>query len=423
MKRIIKLNSGGELAFNTDDLLGEPGTQGAVYKTELFNLSVAVKVYHANAWIKIEERTRYLVKQHDVQLIPNLCLPLSIGQCSDTGDFAVIMPYVDAIPFDQFLEEEMPDIVKRVEMSIQFMQLCNLLEEKGIAHGDLSYSNVVVDRATHQIYLIDLDNFICCDNTICYPPAFGTYELISPELRQGFHNNNNNCNRNNHQTPIPTIFSERFSYAIVLSELLLNQHPAADAKDPGDFFNLMVAGDFPTFDSANERLSTELFELFHNSFSLKVENRPTAKHWLNTLLVIVANQSLVIHSCGTPQFISKEDELCRHCGNLLVLQHGMTLVLHEGNGNLNTIEADCFVGRNDFIDSPLTISSRHLKFRCNGIDWFMTPVGRNQTGAWTARALDWVPLENGKEYRLAKQYFPLKLWVGGHKAVLEQTAV
>lgn len=236
MKRILKLDSGCELEFDTSQLLGEAGTQGAVYQTQLMGVPVAVKVYHANAWTKIEARTRYLVKRADIQSIPNLCAPLAIGQC-DSGEYAVLMPYVNAKALDQYLEEENPDITTRIELLIQFVQICSLLEERGFAHGDISYSNTVVDAATRQIYFIDLDNFITADTSVSPPPAFGTFEFMAPEMRRGFLEGD--------QTQVSTFYSERFSSAVIMAELLLNQHPAAEADNPGDFFNLMVSGRFP----------------------------------------------------------------------------------------------------------------------------------------------------------------------------------
>ena len=102
-----------------------------------------------------------------------------------------------------------------------------ILENAGLAHGDIAPSNLLIspDGASHWI---DFDGMRFPDPDISAPETIGHRSMLAPELRNG--------------TSSPDMLSDRFAMAVYLNWLLLSRHPVTGLADtPAETDYLMTA--------------------------------------------------------------------------------------------------------------------------------------------------------------------------------------
>ncbi len=97
------------------------------------------------------------------------------------------------------------------------------LHAAGLAHSDLSYKNVLVDPASGQAILIDLDGLVVPQK---YPPeVLGTPDFIAPEVLSTQHLPFGDPHR-----AAPCIATDRHALAVLIYMYLLYRHPLRGAK-------------------------------------------------------------------------------------------------------------------------------------------------------------------------------------------------
>ncbi len=143
-------------AHSVGSVLGEGG-QGRVWdlrdRTE--TPVSALKWYHSRqATSERRRHVRWLIASGSPS--PSFAWPQRIVDVADHSGFGVLMPLIsaNARPLSQVTGLTMPDavaITRRLAVAVSELHL------HGIAHRDLSFANVLVDRAAHAVHIIDND--------------------------------------------------------------------------------------------------------------------------------------------------------------------------------------------------------------------------------------------------------------------------
>ena len=103
------------------------------------------------------------------------------------------------------------------------------LHASGLAHGDLSYNNVLVDPLSGTAHIIDIDELIVPNKFS--PRVLGSVDFTAPEVVATKHFRINDINRNK-----PSIRTDCHALAVLIYHLLLCRHPLRGSKchDPED---------------------------------------------------------------------------------------------------------------------------------------------------------------------------------------------
>lgn len=103
------------------------------------------------------------------------------------------------------------------------------LHASGLAHGDLSYNNVLIDPLSGRAYIIDIDELIVPNR---FPPrVIGSPDFTAPEVIRTRDLPTSDVNRKR-----PNIFTDLHALAVLIYHLLLCRHPLDGSKchDPND---------------------------------------------------------------------------------------------------------------------------------------------------------------------------------------------
>ena len=111
----------------------------------------------------------------------------------------------------------------KLHMCLRIARAMRRLHAAGLAHGDLSYNNILVDPLSRSILILDNDGLVVPGK---YPPeVIGTPGFIAPEvlatktLKLG---DPNKC--------LPKIATDRYQLALLIYTFLLNRHPLDGGK-------------------------------------------------------------------------------------------------------------------------------------------------------------------------------------------------
>jgi hypothetical protein len=95
------------------------------------------------------------------------------------------------------------------------------LHQSGLAHGDISFNNVLVDPKNAQALIIDLDGLVV--PMVAPPVLMGTPGYIAPEVVARRKTKDGTAYEPNRLTDL-------YSVAVLFYELLLNRHPLLDGR-------------------------------------------------------------------------------------------------------------------------------------------------------------------------------------------------
>jgi len=198
---------------------------------------------------------------------PYFAAPLAVD-FRNKNEILHLAPFVSG---DDLLSDNRT-LPEHMEQALIFSMLMTILEEQGIAHGDIAPSNIMIG-VDGSVYLIDFDNFALENSNIPKPQMAGQHMMLAPEIRK------------NKGQP-PNIASDRFSAAIIYSLLLLRRHPASDATTPAEVDTILSQGTCPDAIRHNGKdevpmaaLGTDIPKLFDAAFSLNLKDRPSADQW------------------------------------------------------------------------------------------------------------------------------------------------
>lgn len=132
------------------------GSQGIVYQAEQVSTKrvVALKVFRNDECSSLAKQAR---AQREVELAARLRHP-NIVQIFTSGRFAncdyYAMEYIEGEPLDAYSERVRSEVRTVLERILPVIDAVAFAHQRGVIHGDLKPSNIVID-ATHQPHILD----------------------------------------------------------------------------------------------------------------------------------------------------------------------------------------------------------------------------------------------------------------------------
>lgn len=275
----------------------------------------------------IEKPLKYRGKE-----IEALVKPIDVVDLKQSKHFGYIMEYVNTNDYMQlpkiqgtgYLDAE---ILSKIMMNIACF--LDSIHTRGKVYKDLSDGNILINKETGAIRVIDCDN-INSSNKYETQTVMGTPGFMAPEI---------------YDTHSPTQTSDYFSMAVFFFKLLVNVDPFLGKKHKGilhdkDGFKQIYSTDilyiFDSQDDSNSidgyyddeivkqiknffnGLPKEIKQLFDKTFSSgirDVSQRATTQDWISVLESIQNTGCNVCPKCGYKNFYSQSK--CLECSKKL----------------------------------------------------------------------------------------------------------
>jgi serine/threonine protein kinase len=364
-----------------------PGGQGCAYavRRSRTKAPAVLKLFHDRFdRVETQRRLEYLIAQRLSKLCPVLVGPrdLVVGPAG-VGYVADLFP---GEPLEDVLARPGLTIFHTLTLAVAIAHAIEALHARGIAHGDLHGSNVLVSTVgdTLQPGIIDFDNFAAPG--VPPPPMVGQILYIAPELRAALRDG---------RPAIPDLRSDRFAFGVLMHEVVLLLHPAGGADATPEMFEEAMmngwvhdparagrpksAGGVP-----REAINADLQRLFRLSLNPNPDERPSVGSWKVALLAALKTVHLC-DACTMPFLVDPSKTACPSCGARFP-----AWVLRLGDGKAIPItEAAVHVGR-ALLGGSQKVSGSHAVFRKIGPDLIVESFGRN--GTWRLNGHGWVRL-------------------------------
>ncbi len=325
------------------------------------------------------------------QYSPYIAAPFTHG-VDDHGNLLHLAPYFEGVALDNDQPRSLPDLLAIMHHAA--CQFC-ILHEHCVAHGDIAASNVLTDP-DGVTCLIDLDCFVSPDPAVPAPLHIGQPLYMAPELRAG--------------NVIPSIESDRFAFAVLVSQVLLGRHPLTDlAETPVETDRFMSLGLWPerqrtiaSGETPIDALGPDLPSMFDAAFSLDPALRPSLEDWRVALHRAVNH--CFLHDCGQALVVLPGVTECTWCGGAIqppVAEHSLKLILPATGAKFRVELPErqpIIMGRDNLPGLPGTVSGRHLEMTRAGDRLLLHHIGRHPT----------LIQRNGQWYRLEQYWFHLK---------------
>lgn len=264
------------------------------------------------------------------------------------------------------------------------------LEGAGLAHGDLSPANVLVDIdpvGVPRVALIDFDNVRMPGPD--EPPVIGTPLYMAAELYAGGRAN---------------LESDRFALAVLLHQMLLGRHPAEAFMRPGattvSQAAVMGRNDWVHTDEherasglAAETLSSCLRRLLRRGLAADPGVRTRALEWREALRAALDD----LWECQRCEIATVNDALRDGCSNCGESSPEHELVLDDGR-RVRLARPATRVGRAALGASDT--SNEHALFAWRGYELTVCNVSRNGTALETGKG--WELLPHGEPIELRR---------------------
>ncbi|PCH73967.1 MAG: hypothetical protein COC12_04390 [Rhodobacteraceae bacterium] len=393
MTRRVEVDGVGVL-IQTENL--GRGYQGTVHKGVLESdtgLPVLVKELRASPIV--EGRTRFLCRQNLSSISPGFAAPVVCEQQAD-GGMIYLAPFVEGVS-----QEEAPPgaLPQNLETCLEFVGQIQLLEEHGIAHGDIAFDNLLMGP-DGSVNLIDFDGFLADDDTVPDPDIIGHRPMLAPEQRDG-------------AQPVPTRASGYFAMAVFMSMVLTGRYPTDGLPDePAAVDRLMSQGHWPEHDRSPEpdeepiaALGQELQDLFDLAFSLNPKMRPGPDVWRRALTRALNN--LWVHDCGQAFVGDDQIKACPGCHQAVSISRvdnelKIQIVGAGPRYGVKLVDGQVIIlGRSTMPHLSGHVSGRHLEILpCQG-QLLLRHVGLNPTllrknGQWYRLEEFWLAAESLK---------------------------
>jgi len=266
------------------------------------------------------------------------------------------------------------------------------LEGMGVAHGDLSAANVLLNRDSAGIFrviVIDPDNFM--HPGLPPAPMLGARPFWAPEALRG---------------AAPSVEGDRYSLAVLTHEILYLRHPLSSAVSPDadeSAYDAALASvrwfDDPAGDSKTGApspggypagiLDTPTKRLFRRALVSRCEDRPTAAEWAEVLTRALRR----VWECKRCQVQCVNDSSRRSCPNCGHEPPALSLV-REGGARISLAGPVTVLGRQNLGGSPV-ISSTHIVVRRRGLEYGAEDVSTNGSSLLSRRG--WERIPKGRE--------------------------
>lgn len=334
-------------------------------------------------------RIKWLCDLNLAGLTPAFAAPIV---CEDTGKGTILhlAPLADGVAQDEDIGRALPH---NLQICLELVCLLQLLEEHGLAHGDLAPSNLFIG-ADGSVYLIDFDGFLPFDQTVPPPDTIGQRPMLAPEQRDGSHQ-------------APTKESGYYQAAMMLS-LICRGHYVTDGlpSEPNAVDHVLCQGGWPEHirpldpgEPPVEVLGDELVALFDRAFSLNPADRPNYDEWRRALTRALHN--CWIHECGEAFVADPHTSACPGCGHAITLpqtsKHLKIQILPNGPkfGVEMKDQVPIVLGRSTMTGLAPTVSGRHLEILPFKGKLLLRHVGTNptliqQNGQWYQLKEAWI---------------------------------
>lgn len=187
------------------------GGQGTARKAELTTGRVEMVLKTLPLRGDDLDRLRHLTDLKLPQLSPYLAGPVALKYKPRKRGISTVehlAPFADGKTLDEDDPRTFPQLL---EMAHHLACQLTILEENGLAHGDLAPSNIMINP-DGVVHLIDFDNFAADDPGVLVAPMMGQRLMAVPEVFQG--------------KARPGITSDRYATAVLFHLILLLRHPA-----------------------------------------------------------------------------------------------------------------------------------------------------------------------------------------------------
>ena len=393
----VRGNSGRK--YRVEHFLGA-GTQGGVYRaTDSDGKTCVVKSFRKRFQTKaLEQRLQRLVQLNLQRLCPTLIGPTDVIAASD--GVGHVSPLAQGKPLDAALADGSVLPLHALQIATALTHSLSVLEDNGVAHGDLQTGHVLVNPNGdhHQIAIIDFDNFVA--DGAPEPDCLGASLYMAPEIRKG--------------NQRPDSFSDRFALAGILHELLLLRHltsgllPDDDKANPqkiaSEYEKIMTSGIWmhdPALAEKTSRnagghssqlLNTELAALFRRGVRVNPDERPSPHEWRARLLQALF-QVVACPNCGYQNISDTSKKQCPDCRRPYPV-----LAISGPFGRIVLDRASVTIGRDEIKDD--TVSQKHVVIHRKGPDYWITDRSTNGTSRRTP-AGDWKAFEKRKAILIA----------------------
>jgi serine/threonine protein kinase len=372
---IVTLCSGTQVVIG--DLLGAGG-QGMVYRaTERKSGQTGVYKVLKNRSAESLRRVKFLVDQHLDEVSELLCTPRDYCNNGHLGHFAPLAP---GTSLEEHLEKGGGDYFETYKAAIALCHGLALLNQRGIAQGDIGAGNAKAHptAAGLELYLIDFDNYSAAG--LPPPACFGQPDRMAPELR---------CAWKSGKSAVPDERSDRFALTTLLHDMVLAKRVASGFDATPDDEDRALSGGWPhdplygkgppdTGGYPSAILNAELATFFRRGLSANRDERPSAGEW--TQLLGTNFWSIWIDPrCHGPSFIDPSKTRCPHCGREFPR---CKLVFPALGKEVRCDSASVSVGR-ALLLSP-KVSALHAVVRRCGPETRIIIHGRNGTFRWNS---------------------------------------
>lgn len=363
--------AGGQgCAYAVQDSKGAPGV---------------VKLFHARFdRAETQRRLEHLIAQRLERACPVLVPPRDlVVEPAGVGYLAELFP---GEPLEEFLGRSTTTLIDSLTLAVALAHAFAVLHARGIAHGDIHGSNVLVRRVGEALEtaVIDFDNFAAAG--VSPPPMVGQLLYLAPELRQALAAS---------RPAVPDDRSDRFALGVLMHEVVLLLHPASGADATPELFERAMtsgwihdparagrphgAGGVPP-----QVLNPDLQRLFRTSLSQDPAERPSAAAWERALLRALRSIH-VCDRCTMPFLVDTSKTACPACAAAF---DDYDLRLLDGR-RIPVGGAAVPVGR-ALLGGSNKVSGTHAIFRKIGPELFVESLGRN--GTFRSSGSAWVRL-------------------------------
>ncbi len=351
------------------------GGQGCAYAVrDAKGAPGVVKLFHARFdRAETQRRLEHLIAQRLERACPVLVPPRDLViEGAGIGYFAELFP---GEPLEEYLQRSTTTLVDSLTLAVALAHAFAVLHARGIAHGDIHGSNVLVRSVGEALEagIIDFDNFAAAG--VSPPPMVGQLLYLAPELRKALAAG---------RPAVPDERSDRFALGVLMHEVVLLLHPATGADATPELFERAMTSGW-IHDPARagrphgtggvppQVLNPDLQRLFRTSLSLDPGERPSAATWELALLDALRTIH-VCDRCTMPFLVDASKTACPACA---VAFDDYELRLADGR-RIPVGAAAVPVGRS-LLGGSTKVSGTHAVFRKIGPELFVESLGRNGT--------------------------------------------
>lgn len=392
----ITIRSESGRQFRNDSPL-KSGGQGVTFLATDLNTGEkgVLKFFHqAHIDSNLVQRLHFLPDQDLSKLCPSLCAPTDV--IVSEGMVGHFSPLAEGVSLEHYQVNPAVNFEKHIQLAANLAHAITQLHERDIAHGDLHANNIFIAAEAMKLSVIDFDNFYAPGQPA--PPMLGHNLYMARELRAALSEG---------KPAIPNRFTDSFSLAILLHEIILLRHIVpATVETENDFHNAMYAGRWsqdPTMSGKTKGelggfpaavLNANLARLFRRAFSLEPAQRPSPDEWGQELLK-AGNSIFCCPNCSGPCVVDASKTSCPICK-----ERYPTLNLHLPKmSDISIDRGATMIGRDTFGGAE-KVSARHAIFRRIGPNTWMESLGRN--GTYRLVGSDWKKLPDKKPVLVQK---------------------